>query len=76
MRQMLWMWMPWMLMEKQEMDKNAIADTLKKLLSKHITQRNRTLTFEHYNGRETVFVARACTTPPNASSERQIIANR
>jgi hypothetical protein len=46
--------------------KDDIGETLKKLLSKHITRRNITLIREHHNGRETVFVARPCTTSPKS----------
>jgi hypothetical protein len=49
-----------------EVDKDDIEETSKKLLSKHITTRNRTLTYEHHSGRETVFVARPCATSPES----------
>jgi predicted nucleic acid-binding Zn-ribbon protein len=51
---------------RDEVNKHDIEQTLKKLLSTHITRWNRTLTYEHHNKRETVFVARPCTTSPKS----------
>ena len=43
-----------------------IEETLKKLLSKHITRRNRAFTIERHNGRDTVVVARPSSKDPNS----------
>jgi hypothetical protein len=43
-----------------------IEETLKKLLSKHITRRNRAFTIERHNGKDTVVVARPSSKDPNS----------
>jgi hypothetical protein len=43
-----------------------IEETLKKLLSKHITRRNRAFTIERHNGKDTVVVARPSWKGPNS----------
>ena len=41
-------------------------DTLKNLLSKHFTRRNRAFTIERHNGKDTVVVARPSSKDPNS----------
>jgi hypothetical protein len=43
-----------------------IEETLKKLLSKHITRRKRAFTIERHNGKDTVVVARPSSKDPNS----------
>jgi hypothetical protein len=52
-----------------------IEETLKKLLSKHITRWNRAFTIESHHGKDTVVVARPSLKDPNSFLQKQITAN-